>query len=224
MDGIAARTIHNCALFTDSDNYRRCGTDRTRWALRENNIRELFNRLQNHKSSLNLMLIILQRTFNHKIQESVIRLCGLVEQAVMSNYNLSVRLSCLEGNRSPSQYDAEVALTNDDRDDNSDSATIQPVNTTCYCIMCRLLATNNSQSDLISTGILMVSRVYTRVNFTLSDSHSKFSLTGSAGRLVAFSVFSSQSLAEICNLSVYSLPICLGNISNSNWYIDAVAC
>jgi hypothetical protein len=46
----------------------------------------------------------------------------------------------------------------------------------------------------------MVSRVYQRVNSVTSDSHSESSLTGSARRLAAFSIFSSQRLAEISNL------------------------
>lgn len=195
--------------------------DRTKWALKENDIRGLLHQLQNHKSSLNLMLTILQCTSNQEIQQSIMRLCTLVQQVVMNNDNLSARLSRLEGSVSIAPDDTAEASINQGGNDSSDTTTIQPYCHTSY-------NEPNSGSEFFTIRFdfdkdLMVSRVYQRADSLPSDSHSESSITESTRRLAAFSIFSSQSLAEISNLSVYSLPICLGDISNSTWYIDTAA-
>lgn len=195
--------------------------DRTRWALKENEIRDILQQLQNHKSSLGLMLTILQCTTNNEIQQSVVRLCNLMEQAVASNDNLSVRLSRLEGNISLLTRESSDLTIYDERDDNSVGATIRPINST----------SNNSsgiayESPIITFAFdseLMSSRAYSKAKFITSDGHSESSLTSSARRTAAFSTFSTQSLAEISNSSVYSLSICFGDIGNGNWYILASA-
>jgi hypothetical protein len=55
----------------------------------------------NHKEILTLILTILQCSTFPQIQDSVIRLSGLVEMAVSSSAALSLRLSRLEGNSIP---------------------------------------------------------------------------------------------------------------------------
>ncbi|KAH0541711.1 hypothetical protein FGG08_003803 [Glutinoglossum americanum] len=190
--------------------------DRVKWSVKENEIRDIVQRLQNHKSSLNLMLTILQCSSSHEIQQSVTRLCGLVEQAVRSNGDLSMRLSRLEGNHTLSSGASNVVPIYDD--DGNDSATIRPVTTT-----------NGNQPDIVDESAITTfafdstlkkSRVYSRVNFIRSDSHSESSLVSSDCKTAAISIFSSRSLSEVSNLSVYSLPICLGDINNRNWYIE----
>jgi hypothetical protein len=72
-------------------------------------------------------------------------------------------------------------------------------------------------------SILIGSRVYSRANFLQSDSHSETSITSSHRRNAGFAIFSSQSIAEISNLSVYTLPISIGELSNKAWYISIAA-
>jgi hypothetical protein len=71
--------------------------DRVKWVRKEQDIQRLIQRLQNHKATLNLILTILQCSSFTQVHDLVIRLTGLVEEAVLSSSALSMRLSRLEG-------------------------------------------------------------------------------------------------------------------------------
>jgi hypothetical protein len=62
--------------------------------------------------------------------------------------------------------------------------------------------------------------VYRRLQLLDSDSHSETSATTSTRQRAAASIFSALSLADISNLSQYSLPIFIKEISNSRWYVQ----
>ncbi|RYP89939.1 hypothetical protein DL770_003960 [Monosporascus sp. CRB-9-2] len=99
--------------------------DRAKWIRKEDEIRTLLQRLQNHKSSLNLILTIFQCNSSSKIQESLMRLCNLVEEAVSSSSALSVRISRLEENRTIGHSDSELISLGDDDAAEGDDATIR---------------------------------------------------------------------------------------------------
>ena len=61
--------------------------------------------------------------------------------------------------------------------------------------------------------------MYRRLLLLRSDTHSETSATSSYRRGAAASIFSATSLADISNISQYSLPIFFEEISNSQWYI-----
>ncbi|KAH7393718.1 hypothetical protein BKA64DRAFT_95164 [Cadophora sp. MPI-SDFR-AT-0126] len=190
--------------------------DRFKWARKEKDVANIVQRLQNHKSSLNLMLTILQSTTTSEIHQSVVRLCNLLEQEVSRNDDLSLRLSRVERKHSDNATSRMPASIYSDEDD----ATIRP----------------ERDSDIITADSgdvgsftfafesdLICSRVYSRANFLQSDSHSQTSLTSSHRRNAAFAIFSSQSIDEISNLSIYTLPISIGELSNQAWYISVSA-
>jgi hypothetical protein len=191
--------------------------DRVWWAVKENEIKSIVQRLQNHKSSLNLMLSILQSTSINDIQQTVVRLCGLIEQLCMSDNDLFRRLSRLEDSRTHITGPSNVRTIFNDGTDENDNATIRPAATASRN---PLEAVNESaMTSFAFDSTLAESRVYSRINLIHSDTHSETSLTSSARRTMAISVFSAMSLAEISNLSMYSLPICVQEISNGTWYI-----
>jgi hypothetical protein len=190
--------------------------DRFKWARKEKDVANIVQRLQNHKSSLNLMLTILQCTTNSEIQQSVVRLCNLLEQEVSRNDNLSLRLSRVERNHSDDATNRMPASIYGDED----NATIRPERDS------DIIAADSSDIGVFTfafESILIGSRVYSRANFLQSSSHSETSITSSHRRNAAFAIFSSQSIAEISNLSVYTLPISIGELGNKAWYISTAA-
>ena len=190
--------------------------DRFKWARKEKDVANIVQRLQTHKSSLNLMLTILQCTTNSEIQQSVVRLCNLLEQEVSRNDNLSLRLSRVERNHSDDATSRMPASIYGDED----NATIRPERDS------DIITANSSDIGVFTfafESILIGSRVYSRANFLQSDSHSETSITASHRRNAAFAIFSSQSIAEISNLSVYTLPISIGELGNKAWYISKPA-
>jgi hypothetical protein len=83
----------------------------------------------------------------------------------------------------------------------------------------------NQTTKLDETGLvpfsfdlaLQGSRVYRKLGI-ISDGHSETSMTPSIRRQFAISIFSALSLAEISNLSQFSLPIFIQEIGNNRWY------
>ena len=204
--------------------YQRSGItgvfDRVRWVRKEKDINHIIQRLQNHKSSLNLILTIFQCSSASQIQDSVARLCGLVEQAVASSSALSVRLSRLESNSTVGRPETEimvwegdgVAYDEEERDDATSVRTIR--------------ASLGTVSGMHKTAIqsftfdatLRRSRVYQKFRRTKSDGHSDSSITTSTRQHAAMSIFCAATLDEISNLSQFSLPIFIQEISNNQWY------
>jgi hypothetical protein len=196
--------------------------DRVKWIRKEQDIQRLVQRLQNHKASLNLILTIFQCSSVSQIQDSVSRLSALVEEAVTNSSVLSTRLSRLEGSSILGDTsifnDAEPTNANNPEEPDGDDASVRTITQ---------VAADQSQneSQLVPASFafeteLQVSRVYRKLELLGSDGHSETSITTSARQRVAASIFSKLSLADISNLSQYSLPILIQEIGNNRWYIQ----
>ncbi|KAH0538887.1 hypothetical protein FGG08_004543 [Glutinoglossum americanum] len=180
--------------------------DRIKWAVKEKEILDIVRRIQNHKSSLTLMLTILQCKSNQEAENSMARLCSLIERVARSNENLSSRLHRLEGRQlSPDAGNPPSVL-------GDDSSTIRPAINNRTDQVSITAATRSVRFSFEET--LQSSRVYLRSMFR----HSESSLSSSVQRAAAISMFSSLSLADVSNISVFSLPIYAIDISNSYWY------
>ncbi|KAJ4031876.1 hypothetical protein NW761_012978 [Fusarium oxysporum] len=70
--------------------------DKMKWARQESSICAIVQRLQNHKSSLTLMLTVLQCETMKEAQSSTHHLCKLVEELLQSNQDLASRIRGLE--------------------------------------------------------------------------------------------------------------------------------
>ena len=200
--------------------------DRMKWIRKEQDIQRLVQRLQNHKASLNLILTVLQCSSVAQIQNSVLRLSNLVEEAVSSNSALSIRLGRLEGGstlRSPTiqtsrANDADSINTLEQEELFSDDASVITVTQVPE-------GQAPSENHFVLAPFtfdseLQTSRVYRRLQLLDSDGHSETSVTTSTRQRAAASIFSALTLAEISNLSQYSLPIFIQEISNSRWYVQ----
>jgi hypothetical protein len=198
--------------------------DRVRWVRKEKDIQHIIQRLQNHKSSLNLILSIFQCSSSNQIQDSVARLCRLVEQAVASSSALSVRLSRLETNSTVGRADTEIfalegggiAYDEEEREA-EDSASVQTVRPNVRTTSETSVAAQSFTFD----PTLQSSRVYRKLELTQSDGHSESSITTSTRQRAALSIFCTATLDEISNLSQFSLPIFIQEISNNRWYVSA---
>lgn len=85
-----------------------CGVfDKARWLRHEEEIGKLCQQLQNHKTTLNLILTVFQCSSTAQVRESVHRLCELVGSALASNSTLAQRISQLEGNSTAGYPDTE---------------------------------------------------------------------------------------------------------------------
>jgi hypothetical protein len=179
---------------------------RFQWIRKEEDIEKLLRRLQNHKLSLNLILTILQSSTMSQVQGCVSQLCALVEQAVSQNSALSSRLSRLE-----------AATTIDTKETDNDDESVETVKRTTR----PLLDTDVFESVPFSfDNTLWQSRVYKRLQLLQDDGHSETSITSSVRRKYAASIFSKLSLADISNLSQFSLPILIQEINHNHWYIQ----
>jgi hypothetical protein len=197
--------------------------DRVKWVRKEQDIQRLIQRLQNHKATLNLILTILQCSSFIQVQDLVIRLTGLVEEAVLTSSALSMRLSRLEGSSTLRYPTTETSTINNTESTNGR----EPGELDGDDASVRTITRDHSQSKgqlalapFAFDTELQGSRVYRRLELLGSDGHSETSVTTSTRRRAAASIFSALSLAEISNLSQYSLPIFIQEISNSRWYIQ----
>ncbi|RYP63018.1 hypothetical protein DL771_009473 [Monosporascus sp. 5C6A] len=190
--------------------------DRAKWIRKEDEIRSLLQRLQNHKSSLNLILTIFQCNSSSETQESLMRLCDLVEEALSRSSALSVRISRLEGNRTIGHSDPELASLDDGDAAEGDDATTRAPG--------RAIGDQPQSSRELRTitftfdETLWNSRAYQRLHLIGPDAHSETSITSSARQRIARSIFSALTIGDISNLSQYSLPIFVHEISNNQWY------
>jgi hypothetical protein len=168
-------------------------------------------------------LTILQCSSFTQVQDLVIRLTGLVEEAVLSSSALSMRLSRLEESSTLRYPTTETSTINHTESTNGrepgeldgDDASVRTIT--------RDHSQSESQLALAPFAFdtqLQGSRVYRRLELLGSDGHSETSVTTSTRRRAAASIFSALSLAEISNLSQYSLPIFIQEIGNSQWYIQ----
>ncbi|KAK1760359.1 hypothetical protein QBC47DRAFT_427482 [Echria macrotheca] len=197
--------------------------DRLRWVRREGEIESLMGRLHNHKASLGLILVTLQCTALSQAQESIDRQCELFEAIVSTNAALSTRLSRLEGKTAVGDANTASLATTEcpppPTDDSDDGRTDreQPD---------RIASASQNYREAVAFEIeLQKSRVYRRMlilaESATADAHSETSMTTTRRRGAAASIFSALSLADISNLSQFSLPILIQEIGNNQWYVES---
>ncbi|KAI9790158.1 MAG: hypothetical protein M1816_005358 [Peltula sp. TS41687] len=190
---------------------------RVKWAWKEDTILQALERIQRQKSSLSLMMNIIQCQSDRQAEESQESLHSLVEEVFRSNKDLSQRLRNLEETYSTRRSIQQGVKDKDRRNegdyDQDDADTIVPDKGT----------KPHPEPSLIQMAAfhfafedeLYSSRVYRRTQLNTTD----VSFTSSAVRTNAWSVFSGLSLADVSVISAFALPIYLHEISNRQHYI-----
>ena len=200
--------------------------DRVKWIRKEQDIQRLVQQLQNHKGSLNLILTIFQCSSVSQIQDSVSRLSALIKEAVTNSSVLSTRLSRLEGSSTLGYPTSETSIINNSEPTNANDPEEPDGDDASTRTITQVTADQSqNESQLVPASFafepeLQVSRVYRKLELLGSDGHSETSITTSARQSTAASIFSKLSLADISNLSQYSLPILIQEIGNNRWYIQ----
>ncbi|KAI8314597.1 hypothetical protein K4K59_002678 [Colletotrichum sp. SAR11_240] len=178
--------------------------DRAKWMMAESSISVLVQRLQNHKTSLILMLGILQCDTMQEAENSTQRLCALIQQVVESNKDLCDRIRALE---------REGSVIPETEAGKDDASTITRGRDS---IALSLADSDRAVLKFTFDQDLGASRVYNR---TLNNRQSMESLASSALYATALSVFSSLSLSQVSDISFYALPVYAVDLSNSTCYV-----
>jgi hypothetical protein len=175
--------------------------DRVKWTVKEASIKTIVQRLEIYKSSLNLMLSIMQSTPIIEIHQTVESLHSIMEQLLGSDDDLWRRFNRRKRARTLSSGTSNTEMIVNSADDNADSATIRPA-----------IVTNKNTTEMGFT-----------VDSVSADSRPKtHPQTRSTRRKRATPVFSAISLAEIPNISAQPLPICAHEVGNSGRYAPTV--
>ncbi|KAJ4112331.1 hypothetical protein BFJ63_vAg14040 [Fusarium oxysporum f. sp. narcissi] len=175
--------------------------DKMKWARQESYICAIVQRLQNHKSSLTLMLTVLQCETMKEAQSSTHHLCNLVEELLQSNQDLASRIRGLEREGS--------IIAESRRDD---------VSTLRQARGSKSLSFIDTQASAIKFTFdqdLQASLVYNRA----IGRQSITSLTSTALYTTALSLFSNLSLSQVSNISFYALPVYSNALSNNECYV-----
>ncbi|KAK4444604.1 hypothetical protein QBC34DRAFT_308707, partial [Podospora aff. communis PSN243] len=169
------------------------------WVKYTKQLDEHLGKLERYKSSLTVMLSILQCNNDSQARADQAKLHDLVEKTLEENAQLRQKLE--------DSYDAAAALVDDD------TSTIRGPGP----------STNRQSRDVVSDtvrnsmikfafeNILEESRVYKRTAHLLECDQS---LASSA----VFTVFTGYSLADISILSVVAMPLCAADVSNGQHY------
>jgi hypothetical protein len=139
-------------------------------------------------------------------QSSTRRLCGLVEEILRSNADLSARMRNLEENGSVLSGTASV------RPHELDIISLVPTVNTEPVLQSE---PSDQGSDFSFEADLQSSWVYQKGKYRFSTT----SLSTSVLQSAALSVFSHLSLSQVSDISVYALPICARDLRHSEWYI-----
>ncbi|KAF2804688.1 uncharacterized protein BDZ99DRAFT_425549, partial [Mytilinidion resinicola] len=163
--------------------------DRVKWAFHEGEINGILQRLQRHKTSMIMMLQILQAHTQQEVNDSVRRLVGLVEASLQDSNDLRIRMLSIEADHG---YGQTAALSQVQRNFENEAGEMR-----------------SFEKDLQD------SRVYGRVN----NRHSLYELSNSQRGSMALSSFSELSLGSVSKISVLSLPIWSVDLANSRHYL-----
>ncbi|KAI0099888.1 hypothetical protein GGR51DRAFT_564531 [Nemania sp. FL0031] len=180
--------------------------DRIKWTRQEHRLNTLCQRLQSHKSSLTLMLTIIQCKSMEEAQSSTQKLCGLVEQVLESNRDLAERIRGLE------REGSIISKARSDVIPAEDASTIRRLKDNRKGI---LEPENELVKRFAFEDDLKSSRVYNKAIYR----HSQLSLTSTALYTTALSVFSKLSLSQVSSISFYALPVCAIDLHNSELYV-----
>jgi len=188
--------------------------DRLRWIRQEEMIKALLQRPQYHKTSLNLILKILQCPSSMQLQAYVNKLYDLVEEELASNSTMATRLAGAVVDSSSIhtiQYGSESS-----NDDTSTNFRKEKVSTS----LPENCEDSYSKATFSFDRIVEESWVYLDMPPILSDDHSESSHTTRGRRRIATSIFSAYSLADISDYSLFPLPIFIQEIDNKIWYVQ----
>ncbi|WAO95582.1 Hypothetical protein NCS54_01321100 [Fusarium falciforme] len=173
---------------------------RLRWAWSEKRVMGLLPRLESQKSSLSLMVAVLQSKSELEARTSHTTLLSKVDEVLQQNEALAHRLQRLEGNLM------------------SDSRSVKFFDDASSIISKRLSFLSKRQSITITSPSIVArndfelalerSRVYNRTQLNESD----VSFTSSTAPNAAWSMLSGLSLNDISIVSAFRLPITLDDI------------
>ncbi|KAL5326426.1 hypothetical protein ACEPPN_004111 [Leptodophora sp. 'Broadleaf-Isolate-01'] len=182
-----------------------------KFAWKKDVITNIMLRLDRHKSSLSVMLNIIQCKSDLEAEQSQNMLQDLVQQILESNHDISRRLRNIED-----AYDSESIQTACFRN----GIAYEPDDAEVIPNQRASLQTNRISSGHL-TGFqysfeidLKTSRVYRRTEPYDSDA----SFTSSAVRAHAWSIFSKLSLSQVSNISAIALPVYSEEIFNTEAY------
>ncbi|KAG8525604.1 uncharacterized protein KY384_009248 [Bacidia gigantensis] len=175
--------------------------ERLKWAFNDSKIAELQSRLEKNKTSLFGISKSMTDT-----ETAVNRLCGLVEQILSSNLDMSRRLRTLD-ERGASH--GSTALL-----DHCDEASLTFDEIATPALAKQPQTVERSQFGFAFEEDLLESRVYQKPSFN----DSRYSFVSSAARTTATSVLSAYSLSEISNVAILAVPIYAYEIHNSGRY------
>ncbi|KAI1307103.1 hypothetical protein F5Y03DRAFT_383875 [Xylaria venustula] len=180
--------------------------DRIKWMRQEDRLNTLVQRLQSHKSSLTLMLTIIQCKSMDEAKSCTQKLCVLVERMLESNQDLAERIRGLEREGSIISKARSEIIPGDD------ASTIRQASATSRSM---LKTEDNLIKRFAFEDDLETSRVYNKAIYR----HSQLSLTSTALHTTALSVFSKLSLSQVSGISFYALPVCAIDLHNSELYV-----
>ncbi|KAI1076133.1 hypothetical protein F5B20DRAFT_556819 [Whalleya microplaca] len=182
--------------------------DRIKWARNESSLATILQRLQSHKSSLSLMLTIMQSDDMQQVHSSTIKLPGLIEEILHSHQDLASRISRLEREGSVVSRPVHTIDSPDDKSSIRSSITTKAAS---------FLRSKDVPIKFAFERDLEMSRVYNR-NMNISR-QSLTSVPSTALHTTALSFFSDISLSQISHISFYVLPVYANDLSNSNCYV-----
>ncbi|KAI3333740.1 hypothetical protein F4824DRAFT_232537 [Ustulina deusta] len=180
--------------------------DRIKWMRQESRLNTLVQRLQSHKSSLTLMLTIIQCKSMEEAQSCTQKLCILVERMLESNRDLAERIRGLE------REGSIISKARSDIIPADGASTIRQPSATRGSLL--------EPGDIFAKRFafeddLESSRVYNRAIYR----YSHISVTSTALYTTALSVFSKLSLSQVSSISFYALPVCAIDLHNSELYV-----
>ncbi|KAI1269142.1 Rho GTPase activation protein [Xylariaceae sp. FL1019] len=174
----------------------------------EGDVKNMLTRLESHKSSLNLMLMILTCQKQEEAEDKVDILCELVQQVLESSAILNQRLAATEPTlASTGQSD----LSRNSLDEVSDSA----IEDSGIAGITRTGTWTRHKRGFAFEELLNSSRVYKNASKDNSDA---FSIVTSAGRTASWSILSGLSLSETSHIGILAIPIYETDIANKEAY------
>ncbi|GAB1314697.1 Rho guanyl-nucleotide exchange factor activity [Madurella fahalii] len=189
---------------------------RLQWLRKENDLRSILARLQGFKSSVSLILAILQSNSLLQAEQCRTELSNNVSLLLRSAQDLSRRLMNLE-----SAFDSQSTLTTrpDIIHEADDEGTSTAPDLATYQVSGRENNSTDSEPGPWTSGFefeddLKVSRPYRRAQNDTMDVSRRSSIALSH----ALSALTGISLSDISTLSIIALPVYSDEISNSHHY------
>ncbi|KAI1353081.1 Rho GTPase activation protein [Xylaria sp. FL0043] len=186
--------------------------DRLRWVSKESELKTILMRIESHKSSLNLMLMILTCQKQEEAEDQVDHLCQLVQKVLETNTILAQRLGAWEetpietSNRTGIET-VTIEASHNDQDLSCGEPGDAPI--------LRSVPWTRGKRGFAFEEVLKNSRAYRNVSLDNSDA---FSIISSAGRTGSWSMLSGLSLSETSHIGILAIPIYETDIANKEAY------